>query len=102
MSRSRLLCTCIAGYCRQATLHHGKRRGRIGDNVLQAMWCALVKGGLGFWSSGGSISVLTMRRMLLATAAVTTRDAGMPTMMTSIIFNSAAPADPGQPEILYR
>ena len=64
------------------------------------MWWALVKGWLGFWASGGSISVLTSRRMLLATAAVTTRDAGMPTTMTSRIRNSAAPADPGQPENL--
>ncbi len=56
------------------------------------MWWVAVNGGLGVATSGGSILVLTTFLMFLATAAVTSREAGMPTRMTRIIFSRAEPA----------
>ena len=49
--------------------------------------------GAGGVTSGGSIFVLTTFLMLLATAAVTSREDGIPTRMTTTILRSADPAE---------
>jgi len=67
----------------------GGRRG-----ALQAMWWVLENGALAGRGSGASISVFTRRRMFLATAAVTNREAGMPTRITVRIFSRASPEIP--------
>ena len=62
-------------------------------SLLHAIWWFAVKGALGGATSGGSIFVFTTFLIFLATAAVTSKEAGMPTRMTKTIFNRADPAE---------